>query len=50
MTLIADAVPSGVLHVLAGARHLVPLQRPEEVARILLAPRTGAGLEHRVPE
>jgi pimeloyl-ACP methyl ester carboxylesterase len=54
MTLIADAVPSGVLHVLAGARHLVPLQRPEEVTRILLAPRTaprtGAGLEHRVPE
>ena len=50
MTLIADAVPSGVLHVLTGARHLVPLQRPEEVARILRAPRTGAGLEHRVPE
>ncbi|WP_328309574.1 alpha/beta fold hydrolase [Actinomycetospora sp. NBC_00405] len=50
MTLIADAVPSGALHVLAGARHLVPLQRPEEVARLVLAPRTGAGLEHRVPE
>lgn len=50
MTLIADALPAGVLHVLAGARHLVPLQRPEEVARILLAPRTGADLEHGPPE
>lgn len=50
MTLISDAVPSGVLHVLAGARHLVPWQRPGEVARILLAPRTGAGLEQRTPE
>jgi 3-oxoadipate enol-lactonase len=50
MGLIADALPAGVLHVLAGARHLVPLQRPDEVARIVLAPRTGATLEHGAPE
>jgi len=50
MTPIADALPSGVLHVLAGARHLVPLQRPDEVARILLAHRKGASLERGAPE
>lgn len=39
MACMAEAIPSGVLHVLAGARHLVPLQRPAEIARVLLEPR-----------
>jgi pimeloyl-ACP methyl ester carboxylesterase len=38
MARMADAMPCGVLHILAGARHLVPLQRPAEIARVLLAP------------
>jgi len=35
---IAAALPDATSHVLAGARHLAPLQRPDEIARILLGP------------
>ncbi|GAA4868835.1 alpha/beta fold hydrolase [Actinomycetospora straminea] len=38
MAEIAAALPDATGHVLPGARHLVPLQRPAEIARILLAP------------
>jgi 3-oxoadipate enol-lactonase len=39
MNQIADALPNASFRVLAGARHLAPLQRPDEVARTVL----GAG-------
>ena len=38
MSRIADAVPHGRLHVIAGAHHLLPLQSPDLVAAILAAP------------
>ena len=38
MAEIAAALPDATSHVLAGARHLAPLQRPDEIARILLGP------------
>lgn len=45
MARIAAAVPHAQLHVIAGARHLLPLERPDLVAPILLAPaeEVGAG-------
>ncbi|WP_433782669.1 alpha/beta fold hydrolase [Actinomycetospora sp. CA-101289] len=36
MAEIAEAVPTASFRVLEGARHLVPIQRPEEIAGILL--------------
>jgi len=39
MARIAEALPEASFRVIAGARHLVPLQRPDEVARTLLAAR-----------
>ena len=38
MAEIAAALPDATFHAVPGARHLVPLQRPAEIARILLAP------------
>lgn len=38
MARIAAAVPQGRLHVVPGAHHLLPLQRPDLVAPILSAP------------
>ncbi|MEJ2871249.1 alpha/beta fold hydrolase [Actinomycetospora sp. OC33-EN08] len=38
MAQMAEALPDATLHVLRDARHLVPLQRPDEVADALLAP------------
>jgi pimeloyl-ACP methyl ester carboxylesterase len=35
---VAAALPRGRLHVLAGARHLAPLQRPDEIAVVLKSP------------
>jgi 3-oxoadipate enol-lactonase len=35
---VAAALPRGRLHVLASARHLVPLQRPDEIALVLKSP------------
>jgi pimeloyl-ACP methyl ester carboxylesterase len=35
MTLMAGAVPCGRLHILPGARHLLPLQRPDLIAPII---------------
>jgi 3-oxoadipate enol-lactonase len=35
MARIADAVRHGTLHVVAGAHHLLPLQRPQAVAEVL---------------
>lgn len=39
MAQIAEAVPAASSRVLEGARHLVPLQRPDEIADILLGRR-----------
>ena len=39
MAQIADALPEASFRVIAGARHLAPLQRPDEVARTILAGR-----------
>lgn len=36
MAAIAAALPDAALHVLPGARHFAPLQRPDEIARLLL--------------
>jgi pimeloyl-ACP methyl ester carboxylesterase len=38
MAEIGSTLPDAAVHVLPGARHFAPLQRPEEIARILLAP------------
>jgi 3-oxoadipate enol-lactonase len=35
MTLMAGALPCGRLHILPGARHLLPLQRPDLIAPII---------------
>jgi pimeloyl-ACP methyl ester carboxylesterase len=40
MAEIAAALPDASVHVLPGARHFVPMQRPEEIARFLLDPRS----------
>ena len=39
---IAAALPRGRLHVLDGARHLAPLQRPEAIAQVLRSPPPAA--------
>jgi pimeloyl-ACP methyl ester carboxylesterase len=40
MAQIADALPTASLRVIVGARHLAPLQRPDEVARTILGARS----------
>ena len=40
MARIADALPTASLRVIVGARHLAPLQRPDEVARTILGARS----------
>jgi pimeloyl-ACP methyl ester carboxylesterase len=43
MARIAAALPRGRLHVLNGARHLAPLQRPEAIARIISSAHPAGG-------
>jgi pimeloyl-ACP methyl ester carboxylesterase len=39
MTQIADTVPKASFRLIAGARHLAPLQRPRQIAQIILEDR-----------